>query len=88
MHSFKTPLEALRHHVSGAIERGEKQAIVEIPGTLETHKYRVTLHDKSQAWETVVEWDVVDAATGAFVSGPFPTARAARTAAQDMESKS
>lgn len=26
---MKTPQEALRHHVTGAIERGEKQAIVE-----------------------------------------------------------
>lgn len=26
-----TPLETLRHHVTGAIERGEAQAIVEIP---------------------------------------------------------
>lgn len=26
-----TPLQRLRHHVSGAIERGEKTAIVEVP---------------------------------------------------------
>jgi hypothetical protein len=29
----ETPLERLRHHVSGAIERGEKQAIAGIPAT-------------------------------------------------------
>ena len=27
--SFTKPMEALRHHVTGAIERGEKQAIIE-----------------------------------------------------------
>jgi len=31
---MKTPLEMLRHHVTGAIERGEKQAILEIRNPL------------------------------------------------------
>lgn len=30
-HTEKTPLETLRHHVSGAIERGAAQAIAGIP---------------------------------------------------------
>lgn len=28
---MKTPLETLRHHVTGAIQRGEAEAITEIP---------------------------------------------------------
>lgn len=28
---FSHPLDALRYHVSGAVERGEKEPIVEIP---------------------------------------------------------
>jgi hypothetical protein len=28
---FTNPLDALRYHVSGAVERGEKKPIVEIP---------------------------------------------------------
>jgi hypothetical protein len=31
MQSFNHPLEALRHHVSGAVERGEAEPIVAIP---------------------------------------------------------
>ena len=33
-----TPLETLKHHVTGAIERGEGVAIVGIPAKVETFK--------------------------------------------------
>jgi hypothetical protein len=33
MTHFKTPLDALKHHVTGAIERGERVAIVEQKAT-------------------------------------------------------
>jgi hypothetical protein len=29
--TFNHPLDALRYHVSGAVERGEKEPIVEVP---------------------------------------------------------
>ena len=35
-----TPLQALRHHVTGAIERGEKIAIVGIPATKNANDWR------------------------------------------------
>lgn len=33
MPTFKNPLDALKHHVTGAIERGEAEPIVEVPAT-------------------------------------------------------
>lgn len=33
---MKTPLEKLRHHITGAIERGEKEAIVELLHPIES----------------------------------------------------
>lgn len=50
------PLETLRHHVTGAIERGEKIAIAEIP------RYRVivgnvgTVHETNNGFEALCEW--------------------------------
>lgn len=42
------PHNALRHHVTGAIERGEGGAIVEIPAL--TIGQRVELHPATDAW--------------------------------------
>lgn len=38
MPSFNNPHDALRHHVSGAVERGESESIVEIPASFTTFK--------------------------------------------------
>lgn len=42
------PHNALRHHVSGAIARGEAEAIMEIPAL--TIGQRVELHPVTDAW--------------------------------------
>lgn len=37
MPEFNTPQDALRHHVSGAVERGEKEPIVEQRAAVDEH---------------------------------------------------
>lgn len=51
---FRTPMEALRYHVSGAIERGEKEPIVAIESVEAAQGYTVvstewTLFTEEQA---------------------------------------
>jgi hypothetical protein len=53
----KTPLELLRHHVTGAIERGEKTAIVGVESKpiverLPSPVHCGDWHDKPAKWQT------------------------------------
>ena len=48
------PLALLRHHVTGAIERGEAQAIVAIPATLSPQSVIRTSWDADAAWHAAI----------------------------------
>lgn len=65
---MSNPLERLRHHVTGAIERGESLAIVEIPARPDTFGYFARKAQREADIRAAAPYIVGNGETGRFAS--------------------